>query len=63
MNDHQILEAVVAVSEQKINRVEVIDDQGRSYVHHKGKPLTVDLSIQDNGQTLKIFVNSRNDHA
>jgi hypothetical protein len=37
-----------------VNRVEVIDDNGRSYTEYKAKE--VQLSIQDNGETLKIFL-------
>jgi len=37
-----------------ITRVEIIDHNGRSYVNKKDK-LDVEISIQDDGQTLKIF--------
>ena len=36
-----------------ISRLEVIDDKGRSYVNLDIKNL--DISIQDNGRTMKIF--------
>lgn len=39
-----------------VNRLEVIDDKGRSYVNLNIKNL--DISIQDNGRTLKIFTYS-----
>lgn len=43
---------------ENVNRVEVIDEHGRSYVHYNaGK---VEYSIQDNGRTLKIFIESGN---
>lgn len=38
-----------------INRVEVIDDNGRSYVNTN--VITIKSSIQDRQQTLKIFIN------
>ena len=37
------------------NRVEVIDDTGRVYVNWK-KNNQVQLSLQDDGRTLKIFI-------
>lgn len=40
---------------EEVNRVEVIDDSGRAYVKWEDW-LNVDLSYQDNGKTLKIFV-------
>ena len=41
-----------------ITRVEVIDEEGRSYVNWKPNNRT-ELHIQDNGRTLKIFVSQR----
>lgn len=38
-----------------ITRVEVIDENGRSYVNWKPDN-EIKLSIQDNGRTLKIFI-------
>ena len=38
-----------------INRVEVIDENGRSYVNWKPTNRT-ELWVQDNGRTLKVFV-------
>lgn len=44
-----------------VDRIEVIDDTGRAYVKGSmyGTPVTVDLSIQDDGKTLKVFVKNR----
>jgi hypothetical protein len=42
-----------------INRVEVIDENGRSYVNWKPTNRT-ELQVQDNGRTLKIFVSQGN---
>lgn len=47
---------IAALNTSKVNRVEVIDENGKSYVnwqdHNK-----VELSFQDDGRTLKIFIN------
>jgi hypothetical protein len=39
-----------------VNRVEVIDGHGRSYVNHLEEDEFVWLSYQDDGRTLKVFV-------
>lgn len=44
-------------SVKHINRLEVIDEQGRAYVNMDIKE--IDFSIQDNGRTLKFFVKSK----
>lgn len=41
---------------KKVNRIEVIDENGRSYTNYNVKEALVDF--QDNGATLKIFVTS-----
>lgn len=41
------------VEKVKITRVEVIDDLGRQYLAY---PESVELSFQDGGRTLKVFV-------
>jgi hypothetical protein len=38
---------------EEINRFEVIDENGRVYVRYN---VTVDPHIQDDGQTLKVFI-------
>jgi len=42
----------------KIDRFEVIDKTGRAYVKGSiyGTPVKVKLSLQDDGRTLKVFV-------
>ena len=40
----------------KVTRLEVIDDDGRSYTNYLKEDQTVKLSLQDDGRTLKIFV-------
>ena len=43
---------------EKITRVEVIDKKGRSYTKYCLKN-AVEISIQDDGRTLKIFINEK----
>ncbi len=40
---------------KNVNRVEVIDEHGRSYINWDDNNC-VDLQFQDDGKTLKIFV-------
>lgn len=42
-----------------VTRVEVIDQNGRSYVNWNEKN-TVKVSLQDQGRTLKLFINQSN---
>ena len=39
-----------------VNRVEVIDQQGRAFVGYFDKN-GADISIQDEGRTIKVFMN------
>lgn len=41
----------------QVTRLEVIDENGRSYVNWK-KENRVELSLQDEGRTLKVFITS-----
>ena len=43
----------------RLTRVEVIDKEGRSYVNWD-KNNRIELSYQDSGRTLKIFINDSN---
>lgn len=45
----------------KVDRFEVIDETGRAYVKGSiyGSPVKVELSVQDDGRTLKVFVEKR----
>ena len=43
----------------QLTRVEIIDKKGRSYVNWN-KNNKIELSYQDSGRTLKIFINDRN---
>lgn len=42
---------------EKVNRVEVIDQKGRSYVNWQPTNKT-ELSLQDDGKTLKVFISN-----
>lgn len=41
-----------------ITRIEVIDEKGRSYVNWN-ESNKVELQVQDNGRTLKVFLSQR----
>lgn len=41
------------MSPDKVTRIEIIDETGRAYVRWNTK---IELSYQDDGKTLKIFV-------
>lgn len=40
---------------ENVNRVEVIDQKGRSYVNWNDNN-KIEISFQDNGNTLKVFI-------
>ena len=42
------------VDMNRVTRVEVIDDDGRSYMEYNAE--AVQISIQDDGRTLKVFL-------
>jgi hypothetical protein len=42
---------------EKVTRVEVIDQKGRSYVNWKPTNKT-EISFQDDGRTLKVFISN-----
>ena len=43
----------------KVTRVEVIDDNGRSYVN-RNPDNVVEVQLQDDGKTLKVFIYTKN---
>lgn len=45
----------------EFNRIEVIDENGRSYVWWTDVAMTVKTSVQDEGRTLKLFFSERED--
>lgn len=49
----------------KVDRIEVIDETGRAYVRGSiyGSPVTVKLDYQDDGRTLKVFVEPNHDRS
>jgi|TARA_B110000908_G_scaffold18578_1_gene20890 hypothetical protein len=46
---------------KNIDRLEVIDQTGRAYVHYLNEKESVRYSLQDGNRTLKIFI-GRNEH-
>lgn len=52
-----------AKQQNRITRFEVIDETGRAYVRSDvligGPGVDVEMSLQDQGRTLKIFVKTR----
>ena len=44
---------------QAVDRFEVIDETGRAYAKGIGKVKSIKFSIQDDGCTLKVFVNDK----
>jgi hypothetical protein len=42
-------------------RVEVIDQNGRSYINWKDDN-NVEVELQDNGRTLKVFISNKKPH-
>lgn len=43
---------------KKVNRFEVIDEEGRTYVNHLNEDQRVKFSLQDHDRTLKVFIDS-----
>jgi hypothetical protein len=52
-----IAEADIVGKLDSVNRLEVIDENGRAYVNMTVED--VDISMQDNNQTLKLFVSTK----
>lgn len=44
---------------KKVTRVEVIDENGRSYTKYLKPNQEVEFSFQDEDRTLKIFINEK----
>lgn len=47
------------ITTDKVNRVEVIDENGRSYVKYLPAHKEVVLSFQDDDRTLKVFIQNK----
>lgn len=45
----------------RVNRVEVIDETSRAYVKYLDKDQEVVYSLQDDGRTLKLFINKKDE--
>lgn len=56
MNE-QVVNALQEITEN-VNRVEVIDNTGRAYVKYLDDKENARISIQDNGRTIKLFIDS-----
>lgn len=57
-NELSFTDVINKLDTSTINRVEVIDEKGRSYVNWKPSNQT-QIMIQDNNRTLKIFISQR----
>ncbi len=57
--DNTLQDALVELN--KINRLEVIDQTGRAYVHYLHENEDVRYSLQDDNLTLKIFITNKGD--
>lgn len=57
------MESTSTPDHSKVDRFEVIDQTGRAYVKGGiyGSPVSIKLSLQDDGKTLKVFVKGRDD--
>jgi len=53
---NKVTEAVAIVEHPSLARIEVIDETGRAYVR---RGVSVTLSYQDDGRTLKVFVKEK----
>lgn len=60
MDQHRADRGSSGMYRTDFTRVEVIDEQGRSYVKYLSDSQCVTLSVQDGGRTLKVFID---DHA
>ena len=59
MNIHNMIFDSFELSAMKgVNRFEVIDEEGRTYVNHLNEDQRVNFSLQDDNRTLKVFINS-----
>lgn len=63
LGEYELMDLISEVNErfENTDRFEVIDDNGRAYVKGGiyGTPVRIDLSIQDDDKTLKVFITRR----
>ena len=57
---HEVAIEVAKEKLAKVNRLEVIDETGRGYVRYFKEGEHLQYQLQDDGQTLKIFVSDHN---
>ena len=60
MDLHEVAIEVAKEKLEKVNRLEVIDKDGRSYTRHFRAGESLRYDFQDDGATLKIFVDTAN---
>lgn len=61
MNIHNAIHGGEELQAMKgVNRFEVIDEEGRTYVNHLNEDQRVKFSLQDDDRTLKVFIDSLN---
>ena len=59
LNLHNMLFDSFELSAMKnVTRFEVIDEEGRTYVNHLNEDQRVKYSLQDDGRTLKVFIDN-----
>jgi hypothetical protein len=59
MNIHNAIHMGEELQAMKgVNRFEVIDEEGRTYVNHLNEDQRVKFSLQDDDRTLKVFIDS-----
>ena len=58
MDLHEVAIEVAKEKLAKVNRLEVIDEDGRSYTRHFQEGESLRYDFQDDGATLKIFVDT-----
>ena len=56
---HEMAIELAAERLKKVNRLEVIDENGRSYTRYFKTGERLQYQFQDDGQTLKIFISKR----
>lgn len=57
LNLHNIIGDGLELDEMKgVNRFEVIDDDGRTYVKHFSDDQRIEFKLQDDNKTLKVFI-------
>tara|TARA_R110000868_G_scaffold38494_4_gene134618 strand:+ start:305 stop:502 length:198 start_codon:yes stop_codon:yes gene_type:complete len=58
MTTIELMNNIMGLLLNNINRLEVIDKTGRAYTHYLDEKESVQYSLQDGNRTLKIFIGS-----